>query len=86
MPRQSKCQACGYTTRLGSNEYHPYAFCVLVKAGLDPWEIARKLVKDLVIPTSSAGRRRPSPSFPAVSAAKPSSGRRQDLAPGARSA
>ena len=28
------CQECGM--EIEANEYHPYAFCVLVKAGIDP--------------------------------------------------
>lgn len=46
-PHNSACQTCGYPTRNGPAEYHPYAFCVLVKAGLDPWETARTLARDL---------------------------------------
>lgn len=31
------CQECGMATR-DPGEFHPYAFCVWVKAGLEPWE------------------------------------------------
>jgi hypothetical protein len=44
---QSVCQTCGYRTRSGPGEYHPYEFCILVKAGLSPWEVAKKLAIDL---------------------------------------
>jgi len=37
---------CGYTTR-DPGEYHPYVFCILVKAGQDPWERAQELVNHL---------------------------------------
>ena len=31
------CPDCGYATR-DVGEFHPHAFCVWYKAGLDPWE------------------------------------------------
>jgi hypothetical protein len=30
-------------------EYHPYAFCVLKKAGLDPWQEVRLIAAQLQI-------------------------------------
>lgn len=37
-----RCAGCGYVTRdLG--EFHPHVFCVLVKAGQDPWERTQEL-------------------------------------------
>lgn len=30
------CQTCGMATA-DPGEFHPYAFCMWVKAGLDPW-------------------------------------------------
>lgn len=33
------CTECGAAVPDG--QYHPYAFCVLVKAGLDPWQEIR---------------------------------------------
>lgn len=30
------CSECGYATR-DRGEFHPYVFCVLVRAGRDPW-------------------------------------------------
>jgi hypothetical protein len=37
----SRCAECGYVSKL-AREYHPYAFCVLVKAGMDPWVVVRE--------------------------------------------
>lgn len=37
------CQTCGYATR-DPGEFHPHAFCVLVRAGYDPWDEFRRLV------------------------------------------
>lgn len=40
------CQECGML--LGdSGEYHPYSFCVLKKAGLDPWQEVRMIAGQL---------------------------------------
>jgi hypothetical protein len=39
------CVECGMA--LTRPEYHPYAFCVLKKAGLDPWETVRQINDDL---------------------------------------
>lgn len=44
--RNTTCQTCGYVCR-DEGEYHPYVFCVLVRAGQDPWESARELARDL---------------------------------------
>ena len=30
-----------------AGEYHPYSFCVLVKAGLDPWQEIRVIAGQL---------------------------------------
>ena len=35
-----RCAECGYVTATFT-EYHPHAFCVLVKAGYKPWEVVR---------------------------------------------
>ena len=39
------CAECGATISPG--EYHPYAFCVLHKAGLDPWQEIRLIAAQL---------------------------------------
>lgn len=45
-PEGGKCAECGYPmSHVG--EYHPYVFCVLVKAGQNPWERAKELAIDL---------------------------------------
>lgn len=44
--KPSVCQECGMRT-LDVGEFHPYAFCVLYKAGLDPWKELRWLAKSL---------------------------------------
>lgn len=36
--RLRTCQECGYVCK-SRIEYHPYVFCVLVKAGFDPWQV-----------------------------------------------
>lgn len=43
---RSRCAECGMVTRHPA-EYHPYVFCVLFKAGQDPWERAKELTTDL---------------------------------------
>jgi hypothetical protein len=43
----TSCQTCGYRTASGPAEFHPYSFCVLVKAGLDPWATVAGLAEDL---------------------------------------
>lgn len=43
MADQRTCAECGYRTRTVS-EYHPEAFCRMVKAGLDPWQVVRNAV------------------------------------------
>jgi hypothetical protein len=37
-----RCATCGYVCR-EAGEFHPYVFCVLVKAGQDPWERTQEL-------------------------------------------
>lgn len=39
------CGECGAVTDPG--EYHPYAFCVLHRGGLDPWQTVRFLAARL---------------------------------------
>ena len=36
------CPECGEPIK--PNEYHPYAFCLLNRAGLDPWREINKAV------------------------------------------
>jgi hypothetical protein len=36
-PRLRTCQECGMLLDQ-AGEFHPYVFCVLKKAGRDPWE------------------------------------------------
>jgi hypothetical protein len=43
------CQECGYREFDGPAEYHPYAFCVLVKAGLNPLTVVLDAVKALKV-------------------------------------
>lgn len=38
------CTTCGAMVR-EANTYHPFAFCVLVKAGLDPEEVVHEAVR-----------------------------------------
>jgi hypothetical protein len=46
------CQSCGYrTTDVG--EFHPFAFCALVRAGLDPWETLRRVNERLGMDVSA---------------------------------
>ena len=47
-PNLVRCAECGYLTGPGP-EYHPYAFCVLVKAGLNPLTVVLDAVKALKI-------------------------------------
>jgi hypothetical protein len=37
-----RCTECGMSL-VRAGEYHPYAFCVLRKAGLDPWAQLRTM-------------------------------------------
>ena len=37
---KGECQACG--AEVEPNEYHPFAYCVLVTAGFDPVEVVAK--------------------------------------------
>lgn len=39
------CQECGALT--DPREYHPFAFCVLIKAGLDPEAVVREAACEL---------------------------------------
>lgn len=34
--RNNRCDECGYDLGDEDGRYHPYEFCVLVKAGVDP--------------------------------------------------
>jgi hypothetical protein len=45
-PAKTACGECGAEGEPA--EYHPYVFCVLKKAGRDPWDETRRLVKDLL--------------------------------------
>ena len=38
-----KCLDCGYPCT--SNEYHPYEYCVLYKAGIDPKKFVQQEIK-----------------------------------------
>ena len=40
------CSECNMTL-WDAGEYHPYAFCVLRKAGLDPWQQIRVIAGQL---------------------------------------
>lgn len=40
------CTTCGMVTD-HPGEYHPYAFCVLKRAGLDPWREVRRIAGQL---------------------------------------
>ncbi len=39
----NKCSECGYTCL--PDEYHPYEYCVLVKAGIEPREFIQREIK-----------------------------------------
>jgi len=43
------CQRCGMEVE--PNEYHPYAFCVLVRAGLNPLTVVLEAVRKLTADT-----------------------------------
>lgn len=47
-PNLARCAECGTMTGPGP-EYHPYAFCVLVKAGLNPLTVVLDAAKELKI-------------------------------------
>lgn len=47
-PNLTRCAECGART-VSVSEYHPYAFCVLVKAGLNPLTVVLDAVKALKI-------------------------------------
>lgn len=40
------CTECGAKTSEAA-EYHPYAFCVLIKAGLDPLTVVRDALREI---------------------------------------
>ncbi len=40
------CQTCGMLLD-DAGEYHPYAFCILKKAGQDPWQSVRLIAGQL---------------------------------------
>jgi hypothetical protein len=44
--RQRTCQTCGMLLD-DAGEYHPYVFCVLKKAGQDPWGSVRLITAQL---------------------------------------
>lgn len=46
--KQRTCQECGMLLDDGG-EFHPYVFCVLKKAGCDPWNDLRWVTKQLGI-------------------------------------
>ncbi len=45
----SICTECGMATA-EAGEYHPYAFCVLEKAGLNPWHEVRMIALQVGLP------------------------------------
>ena len=45
-PADRSCQTCGMLLDHAA-EYHPYLFCVLKKAGRDPWPEIVEVVKHL---------------------------------------
>ena len=45
-PNLTRCAECGMRTSSAA-EYHPYAFCVLVKAGLNPLTVVLDAAKAL---------------------------------------
>lgn len=42
------CRECKMPLK-EAGEYHPYAFCVLYKAGLDPLAEVRRIARDLAL-------------------------------------
>jgi hypothetical protein len=44
--QQRTCQTCGMLLD-DAGEYHPYIFCVLKKAGHDPWQDVRLIAAQL---------------------------------------
>ena len=46
--KQRTCQECGMLLD-DAGEYHPYPFCILKKAGLDPWQTVRVIAGQLQI-------------------------------------
>lgn len=53
-PNLTICTTCGAKLSAAS-EYHPYAFCVLVKAGLYPLTVVLDAAKALGIGAGGAG-------------------------------
>jgi hypothetical protein len=43
--KREPCGQCHAMVEVGA--FHPYSFCVLVKAGLDPWQEVRKIAGQL---------------------------------------
>lgn len=43
---ENHCGECGALLR-AEGEYHPYPFCVLQKAGLNPWREVQAIAADL---------------------------------------
>lgn len=52
------CTECNALLRQ-PGEYHPYEFCVLYKAGLDPWEAVQRINKHLGLVPPDAMPTRP---------------------------
>lgn len=47
-PEREPCATCGAMCAPG--EFHPYAFCALVRAGLNPWDTIRTITGQLGLP------------------------------------
>jgi hypothetical protein len=45
---RERCADCGWVCDAG--EYHPHSFCVLVKAGYDPWQTIRIIAGQVGLP------------------------------------
>lgn len=52
------CATCGMTTK-NVAEFHPHAFCVWFKAGLDPWETLHWVNERLGVDMSRFDERQP---------------------------
>lgn len=50
-----RCSECGMGLSSWS-EYHPHAFCVLWKAGIDPWLVVREAALHVRIEESETKR------------------------------
>lgn len=44
--RQRTCQTCGMVCADGG-EYHPYEFCLIYRAGRNPWDVVERFARDL---------------------------------------